>query len=340
MPVTPMPASRRGLLLAGGALALPRLALAQEARELRIAVQFGITYLPLTVIREQRLIEREARAAGLPEPNVAWVQVSGGAAMNDALLSGNLDIGSAGIPPVVLLWARSRSNLRVHAFASLVAAPLWLNTRNPAVQTIRDFAPTDRIALPAVRVSFQAIVLQMAAEQSFGQGQHARLDPLTVSLPHPDATAALLGGRSEITAHFGNPPFQNQQLEQPGIRRVLSSYDVVGGRHSVTLLYATQRWRDANPRTLRAFRAALDAANAWIVANPREAAELYVRAERSTLSVDFVQALIRNPDHRFTTEPEGVQRFADFQHRIGQVPVRLSAWQELFFPEAHGGPGS
>ncbi|RVT91645.1 ABC transporter substrate-binding protein [Rhodovarius crocodyli] len=332
--------TRRGALLGAGIVAAPGLALAQEARDLRIAVQFGITYLPLTVARELRLIEREARAIGLPEPNVSWLQLSGGAATNDALLSGNLEIASAGIPPVVLLWARSRNNLKVHALASLVAAPLWLNTRNPAVQTIRDFGPQDRIALPAVRVSFQAIVLQMAAEQAFGAGQHARLDPLTVTLSHPDATAALIGGRSEVNAHFGNPPFQNQQLEHPGIRRVLSSYDVVGSRHSVTLLYATQRWRDANPRTVLAFRSALSAANAWIVANPREAAELYVRAERSNLSVDFVEALIRHPDHRFSIEPEGVKHFADFQHRTGQVPIRLESWKDLFFPEAHGGAGT
>nr|WP_314074473.1 ABC transporter substrate-binding protein [uncultured Roseococcus sp.] len=336
-----MSATRRGLL--GGAAAAASFygsAMAQESRELRIAVQFGITYLPLTVIREQRLIEQQAQSLGLPEPNVSWIQVSGGAAMNDALLSGNLDIASAGIPPVALLWARSRNNLKVHAISSLVAAPLWLNTRNPAVQTLRDFTPQDRIALPAVRVSFQAITLQIAAEKEFGPGQHARLDPITVSLPHPDATAALIGGRNEITAHFGNPPFQNQQLQNAGIRRVLSSYDVVGSPHSVTLLYATQRWRDTNPRTLRAIRAAQETANAWIAAHPREAAELYVRAERSSLSVDFVEELIRHPDHRFTTAPQGVEYFAQFQHRTGQIPVRIESWKEIFFPEAHDGPGS
>lgn len=335
-----MNTTRRTILGGATSAAFVRSAMAQESRELRIAVQFGITYLPLTVAREQKLIEREARALGLPEPNINWLQLSGGAATNDALLSGNLDIAAAGIPPVVLLWARSRSNLKVHAFAGLVSAPLWLNTRNPAVNGIADFTPRDRIALPAVRVSFQAVVLQMAAEKQFGAGQHARLDPLTVSLSHPDATAALLGGRSEITAHFGNPPFQNQQLRQDGIRRVLSSYDVVGGRHTVTLLYATQRWRDANPRTLAAVRSALAAANAWIAANPREAAELYVRAERSSLEVGFVEELIRHQDHAFTTAPEGVQRFAEFQHRIGQVPIRPDGWQDIFFPEAHNGPGS
>lgn len=113
-----MTATRRTVLGGAASAAFVRSAMAQESRELRIAVQFGITYLPLTVAREQKLIEREARAAGLAEPNVSWLQLSGGAATNDALLSGNLDIATAGIPPVVLLWARSRSNLKVHAFAA------------------------------------------------------------------------------------------------------------------------------------------------------------------------------------------------------------------------------
>ena len=91
----------------------------------------------------------------------------------------------------------------------------------------------EAIALPAVKVSIQAVTLQMAAEKAFGEGQQGKLDALTVSLSHPDAQVALLSGASEITAHFGSPPFQYQQLEKPGIRTVLNSYDVAGGRHTL-----------------------------------------------------------------------------------------------------------
>ena len=83
--------SRRFVLAFAGASALVAAtglpARAQEVSEVRVAQQFGISYLPLMVIQEQKLIERFAREAGLPEPEVTWNQFSGGSTMNDALIS-------------------------------------------------------------------------------------------------------------------------------------------------------------------------------------------------------------------------------------------------------------
>ena len=333
---------RRHLLAAPLAFGLPSIAAAQagEARQIRIAQQFGLIYLPFIVLREQRLLEAAVKAAGLPEPEVSWVQVSGGGAMNDALLSGSLDIAAAGVPPVILLWARTRSNLKVRALAALGSQSIWLNTNRADVRTIADFTERDRIAVPTVRVSFQSTVLQMAAEKLFGPGQHGRLDPITISLPHPDATVQLIAGRTEITGHFGNPPFQQQQLQHANIHKVLDSFDVLGGPHSGNLAYATGRWYDANPRSATAFVTALGQAHAWIRENRRAAAELYVRAERSPLAVDFVEAILGEAGINYTTAPEKVLAFAGFQHRTGQIPARPEIWQELFFPPVHGATGS
>src|SRR5262245_39155968 len=79
----------------------------------------------------------------------------------------------------------------------------------------------------------------MAAEKAFGPGQHGKLDHLTVPLSHPDGMAAMLSGRSEITAHFTSAPFMYQELEDNRVKKVLSSYDVVGGPHTFNLVWAT-----------------------------------------------------------------------------------------------------
>ena len=253
--------------LYGAALALLLLALparADEAREVRIAQQFGIAYLPLIVIKEQHLLERFASAAGLPELTVSWWQFSSATGMNDALLSGNLDFASGGIAPLITLWARTLRGLKVRALATLGSIPNDLNTNRPTLKTLADFTAQDRIALPAVGVSVQAIMLQMAAEQAFGAGQYGRLDPLTVSMSHPDGAAALLSGRLEVTAHFTSPPFQQQELEDPRIHQVLSSYDVLGGPHTFNTIWCTTRFHDDNPRIAGALLAALDQAMAFI----------------------------------------------------------------------------
>src|SRR5207253_3510641 len=120
------------------------------------------------------------------------------------------------------------------------------------VRTIADFTDEDRIALPAPKVSVQAIMLEMMAEKTFGPGKHQTLDHLTVGMSHPDGTAAMLAGKIEITAHFTSAPFQYQQLENPAIRKVLSSYDATDGPNTFAVVASVGRWREANPKPYRA----------------------------------------------------------------------------------------
>ncbi len=313
---------------------------AAEVEKIRIGQQFGLFYLPLVVAKEQRLIEQAAVKLGLPEPEVDFTRLASGAPLNDALISGTLDLAAAGTSPAITIWAKTRRNLQVQALAALGEVPFDLNSNNPAVHGVGDFSPRDRIALPAVSVSMQAVVLQMAAAAAFGPAEWKRLDSLTVSLAHPDALVALTSGRSEITAHFGNPPFQEQELQQPGIHLVLSSYDVLGGPHTSSLLYLTRRFHDANPRTMQAIISALEQADAFIAAHPRDAAAMYLKVEPSALGLDATEALLRDPAMRFTTTPRRVTAFASFQARIGQIAQAPADWRQLFFPELHDRPGS
>lgn len=166
-----MPSRRTALRVAAGLIAAPailgaspRAHAASAPPTLRLAVQFGIVYLPLLVMREQRLVEAAAKQAGLPEPDVQWLQFSGGAAMNDAVISGSLDFGAAGVPPILTAWDRTRKTLGIKAVAPLASMPSLLLTNRAEVKSLHDFDDNDRIALPAAKVSFQAIILQMAAE--------------------------------------------------------------------------------------------------------------------------------------------------------------------------------
>ena len=159
-----------------GIAALAALAIAPPARaelsELKVAQQYGISYLPLMIMEDQGLIEKHAKAAGIGDLKVSWSKFAGGNVMNEALLSGSLQFASGGVGPLVTLWAKTRGNYDVKAVAAMNSMPLYLNTRNPDVRTVKDFTDKDKIALPAVKVSIQAVTLQMAAEKAFGEGQH------------------------------------------------------------------------------------------------------------------------------------------------------------------------
>lgn len=313
---------------------------AQEIKELRVAKQFGITYLPLIVMEQKQLIEKHIKAAGLGEIKITWLQLAAGAPMNDALLSGNLDIATGGQGPLITIWAKTKGGLNVKGLASMNSMPIYLNTINPAVKTLKDFTDKDRIALPAVKVSFQAVTLQMAAEKAFGPGKHDVLDKLTVSMSHPDGHNAMMSGKSEITAHFNAAPYQYQQLEDPRVRRVVTSYEAAGGPVTFTSLWATSKFHDQNPKTYRAFMAALEESMQLINSDKTAIAKLWIGAEKSKLSQAFVEKILRDPENTFTTTPQNMMKYAEFMHKVGAIKEKPAKWSDIFFPEIHGKPGS
>lgn len=320
------------LLLAGSASA--------ETGTVRITKQFGLIYLPLDVMVERGLIEKRAREAGLEGVRVEMVKLSGGASINEALIAGQVDFVAAGIPPLLTIWDRTRGGLDVRAVGGISVVPMVLTSNNPRVQTIADLSSEDRVALPAPKVSIQAVVLKMAAEKLLGDAD--KLDPITVAMPHPEVIATLRSGygRSAVTAHFSIPPYTEQALAIPGVHKVLDSHEFLGGPYTQVALYNTRRWKDENPKLFGAVAQALEDAMEFIDADKRAAAELWIKANGSRESVDPVLAIISDPQFQFTTLPLRTMIFADFLHRQGSIRRRPGSWRDLFWENQHGKPGS
>jgi NitT/TauT family transport system substrate-binding protein len=94
-----------------------------EVSEIKVAQQYGISYLPLMLMEEQKLIEKHAKAAGI-DVKVGWARFAGGNVMNDALLSNSLQFASGGVAPLLTLWSRTRGNLDVKAVSAINSMPL------------------------------------------------------------------------------------------------------------------------------------------------------------------------------------------------------------------------
>ncbi|ONN66325.1 ABC transporter substrate-binding protein [Herbaspirillum sp. VT-16-41] len=328
--------------LAGG-LALTLSAaplLARAEGQLRIAEQFGIVYLLLNVAQDQQLIEKHGKAAGV-DIKVEWLKLSGGSAVNDALLSGSVDIAGAGVGPLLTIWDRTHGRQNVRGVASLGNFPYYLVSNNPKVKTIADFGDKDRIAVPAVGVSVQSRVLQLASAKLWGDAQYNRLDKLSIAVPHPDATAAIISGGTEITGHFGNPPFQEQELPgNPNAHIVLKSYDVLGGPSSATVLYATEKFRKDNPKTYGAFLGALEEAARFITANPEKAADIYLKVNKGNTDRKLLLQIITNPEVQFKIAPQNTYGLAEFMHRVGAIKNKPASVKDYFFDDAHIQGGS
>lgn len=308
--------------------------------QIRIAEQHGIVYLLLHVAQDQKLIEKHGKELGV-DIKPEWIKLSGGAAINDALLSDSIDIAGAGVAPLLTIWDKTKGKHNVRGVASLGNFPYKLISTNPDVKTIEDFTEKDRIALPTAGVSVQSRILQLAVAKKWGEENYKKLDNLTVTLPHPEATAAILNEGTEINAHFANPPFQDQELAgNPNAHVILKSYDVLGGPSTATLLYATEKYRANNPKTYQAFINALEEATEYIKANPEGAADTYLRVNNSTIDRDLLLGVIKNPEIEFTLTPQNTFTLADFMHQVGAIKNQPTSAQDYFFDDIHNRSGN
>ncbi len=311
-----------------------------EVSEIRFAQQFSMGYLQFDVMKHQDLLAKHLAALGLPPVKISWITFSGPDMMNDALLSGSIDVASGGMPGLLTIWAKTKgSSQEVRGISAMSQQPMLLNSRNPSVKTVRDFTDADRIAMPAVKVSAQAVVLEMAAAREWGDASYDRLDKLTFSLSPPDATAGLLAGGGDFNAAFTVPPFQAMQLRDPAIHTVLSSDELLGPASGASA-WTTKRFHDANPQLYRAMLDAMQEASEFIASHPKETVAYYAADTKMKVDTDLMEGLLADPHYKYILTPHGTLRWADFMHKVGRIKVAPNSWKDLFWPEIYGLDGS
>jgi len=329
-------------LLIGFALFALAACAAAEVSEVRLAQQFSMGYMQFSIMDRFKLVEKHAKAAGLGDMKVYWDTFNGPDHMNDALLAGKVDFVSGGVPGLITLWEKTVGTPQeMRGVSALSSQPFFLNSRDANIKSIRDVTAKDRIALPAVKVSVQAVTLQMAAAKEFGDANFAKFDAQTMSLPPPDATVALLSGAGEINNVFSVPPFQYQQLEKPNIHTVLNSFDVMRGPHTFTVIWTSRKFRDANPKAYGAVMAALQEATDILNKDRRAAAQIWAESTKSKLTGDWLyDKILSNPQVQYTLVPQNTMKYADFMSKVGTIRKKPATWKDLFFPEIHNAAGS
>jgi NitT/TauT family transport system substrate-binding protein len=305
-----------------------------EATTLRAAKQFGLGYIQYMIMEEQKLVESYAAAAGLGVVTVEWNTFRSSDVMNDALISGGVDFVSLGVPGMMTIWDRTKGGMDVRAAAGLNTMPIALMVRDDAVKSLKDFTEKHRIAMPAVKISNQAVLLQMAAEKEFGVGQHNRLDTLALTMSHPDATIAMISGNKEVTANFSSVPFQQRQAKTPGIRSLMTSTDILGGPFTFNMVATTAKFRSENPKLYKAYLDALNAATTFANADRKAAAEIYLKISRDKSPVEDIVALLSDPEFKITTKVSAIEPMILFMARTGTFKNKPTAAKDLLFPEA------
>ena len=321
-------------MLSGFTLATLLLASAAEAQPVRIAHQIGVIFSPVMVMKQLGLLEKAATEAGI-EITPEWISFSSGGAVNDAVISGNVDIATVGLPNFLILW--SRANGSVKALSAISGVKSVLVTRDPNLKSLADIKPENRIAVPTLKVSNQAIWLQMAAEKQFGD--YTALDANTVQLGFVDAMQAMMTRSGGIDTFFAGPPYYTDALKQDGVHEVLSSLDITGPNTSL-LSFTTQRYHDANPQVMAVFLDALEAAQTIINEDPTRAAEAYLASTGENYLVEDVANQMKAEGSVFQLMPKAVGVTASFMAKTGLIPKEPASWRDFFFDDIASRPGA
>ncbi len=294
----------------------------------------GFGFLPLYVMKTHHLIEKHAEQAGV-QVKVNWSNIGGPSGMIDALLSGSADFISAGPPSFLILWDKTKGNANVKGVASMSSIPMRLNTRSENLRSIDDLKAGDKIAVTSVKSSIPSIVMQMYAVQKYGRDQAFRFDPFTVTMNHSDAAAALLSGTT-ITGHFASAPLDQRELKVPGVRTIMNTDDVMGGSTTFTMISATQKFHDQNPKVYGAFVSALKEAQDMILQDKPGAVKILLESMggANAGSAEDMMAILNDPTTKYTVTPENVMKYAAFMKEIGSLKNKPASIDELFFKGA------
>ena len=335
----------KALAAAPVALASPvlmRSSFADEVSSIVVVSQHGLPYLPLMVMDTLQLVQKHAEKLGVLSLKPEYKSLGGTQSLIDALLSRQMDFGVSGVPSLCTLWDKTAGTANeVRALSAVQSMPFMLVTNKPEIKTIKDFTDKDKIAVPAIKVSSQAICLQMAAAKEWGDDQYARLDAFTITRSHPDAAVSVISKQTEIDSHYSVAPYYYFELETPGIHKVLKSYDTLGGPGTNGVMLMSKRFHDANPKVTQAVYAALSDAHEFINKHASDAAQIYIKTtSEKRSSQDEMTKFISDSDNIWTTTPQQTMTFAGFMHKVGTMKRMPASWQDLYMPECHELAGS
>jgi ABC-type nitrate/sulfonate/bicarbonate transport system substrate-binding protein len=325
------------LIVAIGVLAAAPLR--AEVGEIRVGIQPGLPSLPVIIAEQREFFAQAARKAGLRDLKVTLLRLSGADAVNEALLSESVDASVLGATAFLSAWDKTKGREELRALAPVATLDVTLYTNRREIKSFTDFGEQDRIAVPA-SASPQAMLMRMAAAKFYGPDKHGRIDRLLVTMPHPDATAALLAGKT-ITGYVASQPFSMVLSRSNKVHAVITSKEILDGAQATgAVVAAGRKFVDANPTVARVIIAALEDAMAFIASDPGKAADIYMKSESSTVAKEDVVQQLTDGSMVYSMAPSGFMTFARFMAKSGQLKNEPKSWQDVFFPFLHTRSGS
>ncbi|MZQ98050.1 MAG: ABC transporter substrate-binding protein [Acidaminobacter sp.] len=278
-------------------------------KKLVIADQFGLAYAPIEILKATEILAEELAKAGLETTTIEFKTLGNTAAIREAMVSGDLDIGFVAIPPF-LIGKDNGMDWRI--ISGVSESPMALVTKDPDLTSLSQLTSEHRIMLPQPG-SVQHILLSMAAEKELKDPK--AFDNQLIAMAHPDAMTAMLSG-PKTQLHFTSPPYLEQELALEDFRPLVDAETIMGGPFTFIVGICPQRVHD-DTRLYNAFESALLRAVTFMNTHPEEAAEILSAAyDYSAAELDLH---LSNGQLRFDSEVRGLETFHEFMYRTGMI---------------------
>jgi NitT/TauT family transport system substrate-binding protein len=324
--------------LAASAVLLATAAPAFAQDQVKIGIGFGLAFLPVYICQDLKLVEKRAKELHL-DVKASYQRFLGSGPMQDAIASGAIDMAPYGTAPLLAAWENAKDTpQQILAVSGITTMPLTLVSNRPNVATIADFQPTDRIAMPSLTAP-QMYLLEMQSETAFKA--YDKLRDQVVAMPPPEAVTVMIDGSGLVTAYFASPPYTQLALRDAKVHPLLSSFDVINGKASFLIMGATRAYIEAHPQMPEAIAKAMEDAARIIRSDPRRAAQIYLTHEPSmSLSDPLIEAVLREIKDEFGSAVYGVQAFADFMGRHGELKSPPKSWKDIVAPALLNSPST
>lgn len=286
-----------------------------DTTTITIAYQGGIGYAPVHVMEAEHLIEKNYDG----DISVEYVKLDSGAAINEGIIGGTIDIGCMGVAPAISGVA---SGIPYKVISNLCSQSHGLMSNDPSITCLSDIDVSDKIALVNTG-SIQHILLAMAAEQELGDA-HA-LDNNIQAMAHAEGMAALESGT--VTLHLTSSPFIYQERDCEKYNELSIISDVWPSGNSFLVAMASTSL-ESDPELYdavsKAFREAID----YINNNTSEVVE--IESEYLNLDADTVLSYLNEKDCQYFSDVRGAETMMSFMYRAGFVENEVTIDKFLF----------
>jgi len=274
------------------------------AKHIKIAYQGGIGYAPVHVMEVKNLIQENYDG----EITVEFVKLDAGAAINEGIIGGTIDIGCMGLAPAI---SGVSAGIPYKLISNLCAQSHGLMSNDASITSLADIASEDKIALVSTG-SIQHLLLAMAAEKELGDA-HA-LDHNIQNMSHAEGMASLESGT--VSLHLTSSPFIYQERANSNFVELSEINEVWPSGNSFLVAMASTALSE-DEALFNAVSAAFAQAIEFINNNPEETAE--IESQYLSLDIETVKSYLAEPDCQYFPELRGAETMAQFMHRAGFI---------------------